>query len=70
MVEGLYRTCEYPPCDRIVAAGGRRGLHADAVAIRVSLCARHAAMIDRRDHEEDPDFWRWADAMLRAPGSG
>ena len=70
MVEGLYRTCEYPPCDRIVAAGGRRGLHADAVTIRVSLCARHAAMIDRRDHEEDLDFWRWADAMLRAPGSG
>ena len=70
MVEGLYRTCEYPPCDQIVAAGGRRSLHPDPVAVRVSLCSRHAAMIDRRAHEEDPDFWRWADAMLQAPGSG
>jgi hypothetical protein len=70
MVEGLYRTCEYPPCDQIVAAGGRRRLHADPDAIRVSLCAGHAAMIDRSDRAEDPDFWRWADAMLQAPGSG
>ena len=70
MVEGLYMTCEYPPCDQIVAAGGRRGPRVGPDATRVALCARHAAMIDRDDREEDRDFWRWADAMLRAPGSG
>jgi hypothetical protein len=70
MVEGLYMTCEYPPCDQIVAAGGRRGRNGESGSSSVSLCGRHAAMVDRNDRKEDPDFWRWAEAMLHAPGSG
>jgi hypothetical protein len=61
-------SCEYPPC--VKPATQSRGLVVEPEFIAISLCAHHAAVIDRNRGDEDPDFWRWAMAMMESPGSG
>jgi hypothetical protein len=35
----------------------------------VVLCVDHLAMVDRNGEDGDPDFWRWALAMMQSPGT-
>ena len=60
--------CQYPPCTE--HAAGSRYLVIDPEPVGVTVCAAHAAMIDRGTPGEDPDFWRWADAMMHGPDRG
>jgi hypothetical protein len=48
----------------------KRCLVVKPAPIWIRLCAGHAATIDSGDDSEDPDFWRWADAMLGGHGRG
>lgn len=60
--------CGYPPCTN--EATESRGLVIQPEFIGVNLCDEHAAILDRNRTGEEEDFWRWASAMMQAPGSG
>jgi hypothetical protein len=46
--------CEYPPCAEPVTQ--TRGLVVQPEFIEIRLCDDHAAVIDRNNGREDPDF--------------
>jgi hypothetical protein len=45
-------------------------LVAEPEPVWIDVCEHHGAVVDRNAVGEEPDFWRWASAMMQAPGAG